>query len=161
MNNKYRIQEIRILPMDRKEEFKTEEEARKFLSTELIQPERDGKYYYRERGINIKNGYALILFQYYTSIIGYGILRNTKEDKVQDVIDGKKIQYNGYLQFFITSIHNIANITLNEIQQIDKRITHFSNPKWYIGKENFDQVYSKIFNLLLQKQIEFAQSFFE
>lgn len=137
--------------MDRKEEFKTEEEARKFLSTELIQPNRDGKYYYRERGIVVKNGYALILFQYYTSIIGYGVL----EKPVPDVIYNEGIRYNGYLKFFTTSIHNIANITLSEIQRIDKRITHFSNPKWHIRKEYFNQIY----DLLLQKQIDFTQSF--
>lgn len=158
MNNIYNIQEIRILPMDRKEEFKTEEAARKFLATELVQ--LDGKYYYRERGIDVKNVYALILFQYGTSIIGYGILRNVKDGAIMDIIDGKRIQYNGYLQFFAMTIHNIANVALSEIQQIDKRITHFSNPKWHIGKENFEQVYPKVYDLLLQKQTEFVQSLF-
>ena len=151
--------EIRILPMDRKEEFKTEEAARKFLSTELVQ--RNGKYYFRERGINVKNGYALILFQYGTSIIAYGVLESVEDDPIVDVIGGKKIQYNGYLKFFTMSIHNVANITLSEVQQIDKRITRFSNAKWYVGKEHFNQAYSEIYDLLLQKQAEFAQSFFE
>lgn len=155
MINPYNIGEIRILPMDRKEEFKTEDAARKFLFNELVK--QDGKYYFRERGIDIKNGYALILFQYGTSIIGYGILESVKDDSIIDEIGGKRIQYNGYLSFFTMSIHNIANITLDELQQIDKRITHFSNAKWRIGKENFNQVYNKIYNLLLQKQVEFVQ----
>ncbi len=52
------------------------------------------------------------------------------------------------------SIHNVSNVELREIQQIDDRITHFSNSKWRIGVEHFDEIY----HLLLQKQVEFAQN---
>ncbi len=151
MKNPYRIREIRILPMDKKEEFKTEEDARKFLSTELVL--RDGKYYYRERGIIIENEYALILFQYDASIIGYAMLNSIEKDVCTDIINGKVIQYNGYYQFFTLTIHNIANITLNEIQKIDKDVTRFSNSKWHIDIEHYNQVY----DLLLKKQVEFEQ----
>lgn len=151
MANMYGIQEIRILPMDKKEEFKTENDVRKFLSTELI--EGDGKYYYRKRGINIENRCALILFQYNKSIIGYGILHSVEKDELTGEINGKAVVYHGYLQFLTMSIHNISNIALEEIQEIDENITHFSNPKWYIGIEHYDKIYA----LLLQKQIEFAQ----
>ena len=151
MTNIYGIQEIRILPMDKKEEFKTEEDARRFLSTDLI--ENDGVYYYRERGLDIKNEYALVLFQYNTSIIGYGILHSIEKDEITSEVNGKTVQYNGYFQFMTMTIHNVSNITLEEIQKIDKNITHFSNPKWHIGIEH----YQKIYDLLIQKQVEFAQ----
>lgn len=149
MTNLYNIQEIRILPMDKKEEFKTEREVRKFLSVELIQ--KDGKYYYRKRGMSIEDTYTLILFQYDASIIGYGILKSVEPDPCTDIVNGKTIQYNGYFQFLAMSIHNISSISLKEIQQIDDRITQFSNSKWRIEIEYFD----KIYNLLLEKQIEF------
>lgn len=152
MANPYNIREIRILPMDKKEEFKTEEEVREFLSVELIQ--RDGRYYYRERGIDIKDGYVLVLFQYDASIIGYGILKNVELDICTDVVNGKTIQYNGYFQFLTMTIHNISYIALRELQQIDDRITHFSNSKWRIKMDYFDEIY----HLLLQKQAEFAQN---
>ena len=154
MENSYNIQEIRILPMDKKEEFTTLEKVRRFLAVELIQ--RDGKYYYRERGMNIKGGHVLVLFQYDTSIIGYGILEDMIPDVCTDTINGKTVQYKGYFQFSAMSLHNISSISLSEIQQIDKRITHLSNPKWHIDMEYFDEVY----HLLLQKQMEFAQDKF-
>ena len=152
MGNLYNIQEIRILPMDKKEEFPTLEEARMFLAVELIQ--RDGKYYYRERGMSIKGDHALILFQYGTSIIGYGILEDVIPDICTDTINGKTVRYNGYFQFLTMSIHNISSISLNEVQQIDEKITHLSNPKWHIGMEHYDDIY----HLLLQKQAEFIQN---
>ncbi len=152
MTNPYNVKEIRILPMDKKEEFKTKKEVREFLSVELIQ--KDGKYYYRKRGMDIKDGYTLVLFQYDTSIIGYGILKDVESDICTDVVSGKTIQYNGYFQFLAMSIHNVSNVELREIQQIDDRITHFSNSKWRIGVEHFDEIY----HLLLQKQVEFAQN---
>ncbi|MCM1120526.1 MAG: hypothetical protein NC543_14330 [bacterium] len=155
MNNSFDVKEIRILPMDKKEEFKTEEEVRKFLSVELIQ--RDGKYYYRERGMDIEDGCVLVLFQYDTAIVGYGILKDIESDICTHEINGKTIQYNGYFQFFAMSIHNVSHITLGEIQQIDDRITHFSNSKWRIGAEHFN----KICHLLLQKQVEFEKNRFD
>lgn len=36
MTNPYDIKKTRILPMDKKEEFKTAKEVRKFLAVELI-----------------------------------------------------------------------------------------------------------------------------
>lgn len=152
MNNLYNIQEIRLLPMDKTEEFKTETATRKFLATELVQ--RDGKYYYREYGIRVENGYALILFQYNAKIIGYGILKDVVKMGRTGEIDGKTIQYNGYFQFFTVSIHNVADITSDELQQIDNKITEFSQAKRFIDMKYYDQIY----NLLLQKQIEFEQS---
>lgn len=148
----YNIQEIRILPMDNKEEFRTEEDARKFLSTELIQ--FDGKYYYRKHGLIIKSEYALILFQYNNSIIGYGILHSIEKDEIIGIVNGEEVEYRGYLQFFAMSIHNISNITLVEIQEIDKNITRFSNSKWHIKIEH----YHKIYDMLLQKQIDYEKS---
>lgn len=81
------------------------------------------------------------------------MLNSIEKDVCTDIINGKVVQYNGYYQFFTLTIHNIANISLNEIQKIDKSITHFSNPKWHIGMEHYNQVY----DLLLKKQVEFEQ----
>ena len=150
--NMYHIGEIRILPMDKTEEFKTEKEARDFLATELI--ERDGKYYYRERGLDVRNPYALILFQYDASIIGYGILKDSKADGDTGTIDGKIINYEGYFQFFTVSIHNVEKITLNEIQQIDGHIEQFTNAKHHIDIKYYDAIY----NLLLKKQSMFCKN---
>ena len=150
MSNMYNIQDIRLLPMDQKEEFKTEEDVRKFLAVDLIQS--DGIYYYRERGIVVENSYALILFQYDASIIGYGILKDVVKDECTDVIDGKTIKYKGYLQFFTMSVHNVARITLAEISQISKNIKGFSQSKQFIDIRHYNQVYK----LLLRKQTEFV-----
>ncbi len=150
MRNMYHIQEIRLLPMDKEEEFKTEADVRKFLAADLIQ--RDGKYYYRERGIIVENGYALILFQYDGAVIGYGVLKDVVKDECADVIDGKTIEYKGYLQFFTISVHNVEKITLAEITKISNNIKKFSQSKQFIEMERFDQVYS----LLRKKQIEYS-----
>lgn len=150
MKNMYHIQEIRLLPMDKEEEFKTEADVRKFLAADLIQ--RDGKYYYRERGIIVENGYALILFQYDGAVIGYGVLKDVVKDECTDVIDGKTIEYKGYLQFFTISVHNVEKITLAEITKISNNIKKFSQSKQFIEMERFDQVYS----LLRKKQIEYS-----
>ncbi len=155
MSNPYNIQEIRILPMDKEEEFMTEEEVRKYLSVDLIQ--KYGKYYFRKRGILLenKNACVLILFQYNASIIGYGILKEINpNDPCKDWVNGKLIQYKGYFQFLTMSIHNISPISLEEIQRIDENITHFSNSKWRIEIEYYDQ----ICDLLLNKQVEFMQN---
>lgn len=149
MSNMYHVGEIRILPMDKTEEFKTEKAARDFLATELIEKE-DGKYYYRERGLDVRNPYTLILFQYDASIIGYGILKDSVAEGCTGIIDGKTINYEGYFQFFTVSIHNVEKITLNEIQQIDGHI-EFTNAKHHIDIKYYDAIY----NLLLKKQSEF------
>lgn len=155
MANQYNIQEIRLLPMDKTEEFKTVEDARDYLATELII--LDGKYSYRERGIVIENPYALVLFQYDNSIIGYGILKNVeKYTHLGKTKYGKELQYNGYLNLFAVSIHNITAIKLDEIRKIDKNIKSFSNVKQFIKIEHYDEIYK----LLLQKQIEFEQKRF-
>lgn len=150
MTNMLGVQKIQLLPMDKREEFKTEEDARKFLATELVQ--RDGKYYYRKSGIDIKNDENdLILFQYNSTIIGYGILLGREKIGLTDEETG--VDYNGYLQFMTMSIHNVSNITLEEIQEIDGSITRFSNSKSFIDLNNI----TKVYDLLIQKQAEFAQ----
>lgn len=152
MSNMYHVGEIRILPMDKTEEFKTEKAAREFLATKLIEKE-DGKYYYRERGLDVGNPYALILFQYDASIIGYGILKDNVAEGRTEPIDGKIVNYKGYFQFFTVSIHNVEKITLKEIQQIDGHI-EFTNAKHHIDIKNYDAIYK----LLLEKQSEFWEN---
>lgn len=153
MPNPYNIQAIRILPMDKKEEFLTEEEVRRFLSVELILDQK-GRYWYREQGMDIKNGYSLVLFQYDASIVGYGIAIKRVIDVCAAIVNGRKVQYNGYFQFLTMTVHNISRIELSEIQQIVPKITRFSQAKPTIEMEYYDDIY----DLLLQKQVEFAEN---
>lgn len=152
MANQYNIQEIRILPMDKIKEFKTEKNAREYLATELI--DLDGKYSYKERGIVIKNPYALVLFQYDSSIIGYGILNSVEEKKHPGKTGaGEECQYNGYYNFFAISIHNISTTKLKELQNIGINIESFSQAKRFIEITHFDEIYK----LLRKKQVKYEQ----
>lgn len=152
MINQYNIQKIRILPMDKREEFRTEEEVRRYLATELI--EKDGKYSYREHGMDIDNSHVLVLFQYDNSIIGYGILNNVEKEIHSGKTNcGKEHQYKGYYNFFAISIHNIDPIKYQEIHDIDETVIPFSNAKQFIDITYFD----KIYKLLRQKQVEFEE----
>ncbi len=62
MFDSYDIKEIRCLPMDSQDEFINEDEVREFFDTGLA--EEEGRYYYHQNGINLKNTDALVLFQY-------------------------------------------------------------------------------------------------
>lgn len=152
MANQYNIQEIRILPMDKTEEFETKKDAREYLATKLIR--LDGKYSYRKRSVDIKNPYALVLFQYNNSIIGYGILKSVEENKhLGETGSCEECQYNGYLNFFAITIHNIDPIKYQEIHDIDEAVIPFSNAKQFIDITYFDEIYK----LLRQKQVEYEE----
>lgn len=146
------IQEIRILPMDKKEAFQTEREVRAFLSHGLA--EQDGKYYYRKRGIVLHKGNTLILFQYSNTIVGFGIIQNVVKQKYSEVLNGKIVEYHGYFQFIPESVHNIAQISWKELNKIDKNISVFSQAKQYIDIEHRNQIYG----LLFKKQIAYLLS---
>ena len=53
MFDSYDIKEIRCLPMDSQYEFINEDEVREFFDTGLA--EEEGRYYYHQNGINLKN----------------------------------------------------------------------------------------------------------
>ncbi len=146
------IQEIRILPMDKKEAFQTEQEVRAFLSHGLA--EQDGKYYYRKRGIVLHKGHTLILFQYSNTIVGFGIIQNVVKQKYSEVLNGRTVEYHGYFQFIPESVHNIAQISWKELKEIDKNISAFSQAKQYIDIEHRNQIYG----LLFKKQIAYLLS---
>lgn len=60
MFEKYNIEEIRILTTSSELEFNTEEEIREYLGYTLPKA-KGGKYWYRERGIEVKNKEVLAL----------------------------------------------------------------------------------------------------
>ena len=150
------IQEIRLLPMDKNEEFPEEEEVREYLAVKLPE-EEDGKYYYRERGIIIENYNALILFQYDASIIGYGVLTGVEKLNEQgevhtEQVSEKMVPYNGYYQFIPSSIHNIEEISRDELQKIVGDIP-LKNAKQHIDMKHYDSIREK----LLEKQEEYEK----
>lgn len=100
----YQIQQIRLLPMSRKDEFgcPTEEAARAFLAGELSE---DGVYVYEQKGLNIKDQDALILFQYNGGVIGYGVFRFRNYAE-------------GYQQFYPESVHNTERISSVELKAV-------------------------------------------
>lgn len=106
MFEKYDIKEIRILVTSSDLEFKTINEIREYLRRELPKDE-EGKYWYREHGIDVEDTDVLVVFWYKNKGIGCGVLHN-REKEIKDV-------YKGYLQFYPETIFNITDITEEEI----------------------------------------------
>lgn len=104
----YDIKEIRILPMCNEKQkdygFVDDDHVRNYLSEKLPLTE-EGKYYYNERGIDLYDTNALILFQYNGKIMGYGIYKDRN-------CDGR------YFQFYPDSIHNIEVISAEELRSV-------------------------------------------
>ncbi len=106
MFEKYDIKEIRILTTSSELEFGTEEEIRKYLRYELPKY-HEGKYWYREKGIDVHNKDILVIFWYRNHGLGCGILHDRCPEQ-----DGV---YNGYLSFYPETIFNICPISEKEI----------------------------------------------
>ena len=105
----YDIKEIRILPMCNTQQqkeygFENDDEVRDYLSEGLPSTEK-GKYYYKERGIDLYDTDALILFQYGGRILGYGIYKDRNCD-------------DRYFQFYPESIHNVEEISADEVRSV-------------------------------------------
>ncbi len=124
MFNNYNIKEIRCLPMDSQYEFINEDEVREFFNTGLA--EQGGRYYYQQRGINLKDTKALVLFQYNGNIVAYGIFITREKEVVTGESHGKQITYNGYNLFDIESIHNIEKISSEEFRVLNPAFKRFS-----------------------------------
>lgn len=88
----------------KKYSFKDIDEVRDYLEEGLPVTE-EGRYYYVERGINLYDTDALILFQFNAEIVGYGIFKDRKYDE-------------RYFQFYPESIHNIEEISAEELRSV-------------------------------------------
>lgn len=101
MFEKYDIKEIRILTTSSELEFGTEEEIREYLGYTLPKAE-EGRYWYRERGIDVKDKDILVIFWYRNKGIGCGILYGRDKEE-------------GFLNFYPETVFNINDITEDEI----------------------------------------------
>lgn len=121
MNN-ISIPEIRFLPMSKKKEFKTYEEAVDFLSNEM--PKKNGKYQYRTLKMDCEEG-TLVLFQYNGELIASAkFLKNVKYEKTTVYSDGSESI--GYYIFDSNSIRIFNEpITRDEYNKIDNSFKKF------------------------------------
>lgn len=112
MFEKYDIKEIRILTTSSELEFESEEAIRDFLKYGLPK-ECEGKYWYRERGIDVNddNKDILVLFWYKNKGVGCGILHD------REIFKEKIEAYNGIMCFYPETIFNIDEITEDEIHR--------------------------------------------
>lgn len=135
MFKNYQIKRIQLLPMSDREDdngFADEEEVREFLDSELA--ENDGIYGYNERGIDLEDTDALILFQFHNNVIGYAIYQTrNREEK--------------YYKFYTDSIYNTEKITADELSKAVPDFTHFSRVKQIIDMQYLDAIF-----LLLEKK---------
>ncbi len=77
----YQIERIQLLPMSDREDDNgfEDEEVRDFLGRELAG--NDGIYGYNERGIDLEDTDALILFQFHNNIMGYGVYQTRNREE--------------------------------------------------------------------------------
>lgn len=103
MFEKYNIEEIRILTTSSELEFATEEEIREYLGYTLPKVE-EGKYWHRERGIDVNDKEVLVIFWYRNKGIGCGILYDRNKEE-------------GFLSFYPETVFNVSEITEDEIHR--------------------------------------------
>ena len=136
MFKEYDIKKIYILAMcNRKQKsfgFEDINEVRDYLDEELPLT-KEGRYYYNERGIDLYDTDALILFQYEGKILGYGIFMDRNCD-------------DRYFQFYPESIHNIEEISAEEFRSVYPSLKKFTRMK----KISLD--YLKPISLLLKRK---------
>lgn len=126
MFEKYDIKEIRILITNSELEFENRKKIRKYLRDELPK-EQEGRYWYRERGIDVENKDTLVIFWHQKEGVGCGILHDREKE-----VNG---EYNGFLCFYPETVFNISPISEDEIHRlsdIPKEIVQGS-PKVDIG----------------------------
>ena len=146
----YAIQEIRLLPMDDKIEFLTWKSVRDFLAAGLAS--QDWEYWYHERGINLKDTDAVVLFQYKASIVGYGVFRTrVKTGPYPEMVNGQLLTYHGYNKFYPNSVENIEPITASEFAQIVPKFRKFCQSMQKIDLSHLAEI---------SKLLEYKQSIF-
>lgn len=138
------IPEIRFLPMDKKNEFKTYEAAVEFLAGEMV--ERDGVYRYRTSSLKCKKG-SLILFQYDAKLIGsISYIDNVKYEEPN--IHSEKDISKGYYVFNTENLIIFDEpITAAEYFNIDNTFKNFNQ-----STRKTDVKYLKeVLNLIISK----------
>lgn len=111
-----KIQEIRFLPMSKKE-FPTYDLVKEFLNLTL--QERKGLYYYKRRNIKFDNK-ILVLFQYDGKLISSAIMVGQNNDFNNN-------DYSGYYIFNMESLYVFEEaITRNEFNNIDDSFKGFN-----------------------------------
>lgn len=147
------IPEIRVLPMDKNNEFKTYEAAVNFLTKEMV--ERKGKYQYKKRGM-ICNENSLVLFQYDSKLIGCArLLKRIKYN--EPIIYSKKDICKGCFRFDIDSIVIFDEpITESEIRSIDDHLVELENVKQSIKIKYLKSVLKLIHNK--KKSLQYVDS---
>ncbi len=137
MFEKYNIEEIRILTTSSELEFSTEEEIREYLGYTLPK-EEEGKYWYRERGIDVNNKDILVIFWYRNKGIGCGILYGRE----------------GFLSFYPETVFNISAITEDEIHCFSNIPTKIKQ-----GSPKVDiKALKDILNLIYEKWKDYSDS---
>lgn len=132
---------VRILPMDRKFEFKNwsiEKVQRNFFLQDLPNKEangRKGRYLYKEKGMVADKG-SVVLFQYDNMIIASAILTYIEKfDEPQygddDADDSyyDKVKYTGAFYFEPSSITVFDPINSDEVNKIWNKFKVFSNAR--------------------------------
>lgn len=140
MFEKYNIEEIRILTTSSELEFSTEEEIREYLGYTLPK-EEEGKYWYRERGIDVNNKDILVIFWYRNKGIGCGILYGRDKEE-------------GFLSFYPETVFNISAITEDEIHCFSNIPTKIKQ-----GSPKVDiKALKDILNLIYEKWKDYSDS---
>lgn len=127
--------EIRLLPMNKSEEFPNEsiEEIQNYYFLGSLISERKGYYNYKESGLICPNG-SLILFQMEGMIIASAEL--VRVEKHEEPIDGK---YKGAYVFDTVSIEVFDPITAEELSCIDSTFDGFSQVKQRLDASKLGQ----------------------
>lgn len=138
------IPEIRFLPMDKKNEFKTYEAAVEFLTGEMIK--RNGVYGYRTSNLKCKEG-SLILFQYDARLIGsISYIDNVKYEKPK-VYSETDISKGYYLFNTENLIIFDEPITATEYFNIDNTFKNFNQSTRKTDIKHLNEV----LNLIISK----------
>lgn len=114
MFDNYNIGEIRILVASSELEFSNVADFRNYLKYTLPK-KQEGKYQYREKGIDLLEGDAdiLVIFWYQNKGVGCGVLRARRKYSADEITG----VYNGVLEFYPETIFNVAEISEQEIHQ--------------------------------------------
>ena len=125
------VPEIRILPMNKSEEFDNESIDRvqqEFFEDELSS-RHDGKYHYRNSGLRSPKN-SLILFQYDNRIVASAQLKDIEKFNVS--VQGK---YKGAYYFYKDTIEVFDPITFEGLQSVCPNVKEFKRTKQIIGQQ--------------------------
>lgn len=137
MFEKYNIKEIRILATSSELEFDTEDVIREYLRYDLPKAE-EGKYRYRERGIDVNDKDILVIFWYRNKDIGCGILHDRNKEE-------------SFMSFYPETIFNVSAITEEEIHSFSDIPSKVKQ-----GSPNVDiKALGDILNLIYEKRKDY------